>query len=69
MSIWQNPSGKGDFRTAARERRYKDKGGQFQTSHSYTASDLEHMEKAAREARQRITRWEEENRSLAGQGR
>lgn len=63
VSIWQNPSSKGDFRTATMERRYKDKEGQFQTSHSYNASDLEHMEKAAREARARITRWQEENRS------
>jgi hypothetical protein len=69
VSIWQNPSSKGDFRTATMERRYKDKGGQFQTSHSYTASDLDHLEKAAREARERITRWQEENKSPEGQSR
>ncbi|MBV9506486.1 MAG: hypothetical protein JO323_15935 [Acidobacteriia bacterium] len=63
VSIWENPSSKGDFRTATLDRRYKDKEGQFQTSHSYTASDLEHMEKAAREARLRIARWQEENRA------
>ena len=38
VSIFQNPSSKGDFRTATLEARYKDKDGQFQTSHSYTAS-------------------------------
>jgi hypothetical protein len=69
VSIWQNPSSKGDFRTATMDRRYKDKEGQFQTSHSYTASDLDHMEKAAREARARITRWQEANRSPESQSR
>jgi hypothetical protein len=51
------------------ERRYKDKEGQFQTSHSYTATDLEHLEKAAGEARARITRWQEETRSPEGPSR
>jgi hypothetical protein len=69
ISIWQNPSSKGDFRTATMERRYKDKEGQFQTSHSYTAGDLEHLEKAAAEARARITRWQEETRAPEGQSR
>jgi len=63
VSIWQNPSAKGDFRTATMERRYKNKEGQFQTSHSYTASDLDHLEKAAREARERIASWQEQNRA------
>jgi hypothetical protein len=69
VSIWQNPSSKGDFRTATMDRRYKDKEGQFQTSHSYTASDLDHLEKAAREAKARITRWQEESISPEGQSR
>jgi hypothetical protein len=69
VAIWQNPSSKGDFRTATLDRRYKDKEGGFKTSHSYTASDLEHLEKAAAEARGRITRWEEQNRSPEGQSR
>lgn len=69
VSIWQNASSKGDFRTATMERRYKDKEGQFQTSHSYSASDLDHLEKAAREARARIIRWQDENKSPAGQSR
>lgn len=69
VSIWQNPSSKGDFRTATMDRRYKDKDGQFQTSHSYTASDLDHMEKAAREARERITRWQEESKAQEGPSR
>jgi hypothetical protein len=63
VSIWQNPSSKGDFRTATMERRYKGKDEQFHTSSSYTASDLEHLEKAAAEARARITRWQEESKS------
>jgi len=69
VSIFQNPSSKGDFRTAKLERRYKDKEGQFQTSHSYNASDLDHLEKAAREARMRITKWQEENKSPQVQSR
>src|SRR5580658_1066609 len=69
VSIWQNPSSKGNFRTATMERRYKGKDEQFHTSHSYSASDLEHLEKAAREARSRITRWQEENSSPEGQAR
>ena len=69
VNIWQNPSSKGDFRTATMERRYKGKDEKFHTSHSYTASDLEHLEKAAAEARARITRWQEENRSPEGQSR
>ena len=69
VSIWQNPSSKGDFRTATMDRRYMGKDEKFHTSHSYTASDLEHMEKAAREARGRINRWQEENRAPEGQSR
>ena len=69
VSIWQNPSSKGDFRTATMERRYKGKDEKFHTSQSYTASDLEHLEKAAIEARARITRWQEETRSPEGQSR
>lgn len=69
VSIWQNPSSKGDFRTATLDRRYMDKEGQFQTSHSYTASDLEHLAKAAAEARDRIERWQEQQRSASSQRR
>jgi hypothetical protein len=69
VSIWQNPSSRGDFRTATMDRRYKNKDGKFDTSHSYTASDLDHMEKAAREARGRITRWQQESRAPEGQSR
>lgn len=63
VSIWQNPSSKGDFRTATMDRRYMGKDEKFHTSRSYSASDLEHLEKAASEARARITRWQEENKS------
>jgi len=69
VSIFQNPSSRGDFRTATMDRRYKGKDEQFHTSRSYTASDLDHLEKAAREARLRITRWQEETRSPEGQSR
>lgn len=69
VSIWENPSSRGNFRTATMQRRYKGQDGEFHTSNSYTATDLEHMEKAAAEARARITQWQEENRSVPGQGR
>lgn len=63
VSIFQNPSSKGDFRTATVEARYKDKDGQFQTSHSYTASVLRHMSSASASAAEKISKWEEENKS------
>jgi hypothetical protein len=47
VSIFQNPSSRGDFRTATLELRYKDNEGKFQTSHSYTASVLRHMASAS----------------------
>jgi hypothetical protein len=69
VSIWQNPSSRGDFRTATMQRRYKGQDGEFHTSNSYTTTDLDHLEKAAAEARARITKWQEENRSVEGQSR
>jgi hypothetical protein len=63
VSIFQNPSSKGDFRTAKLEVRYKDKDGQFQTSHSYTASVLKHIASASISASEKISQWEEENKS------
>jgi hypothetical protein len=47
VSIFQNPSSRGDFRTATLEVRYKDGEGKFQTSHGYTASVLRHMASAS----------------------
>jgi hypothetical protein len=63
VSIFQNPSSKGDFRTATVEARYKDKDGNFQTSHSYTGSVLRHMASASITAAEKISKWEEENKS------
>jgi len=63
VSIFQNPSAKGDFRTAKLEVRYKDKDGEFQTSHSYTASVLKHIASASISAAEKISKWEEENKS------
>ena len=45
VSIWQNPSSKGDFRTATLDRRYKGKDEEFHTSRSYSASDLSILRK------------------------
>src|SRR5580700_5420494 len=61
VSIWENDGPKGAFRTAAFEIRYK-KQDQWQTSHSYGATDLKHLENAAREARTRIEQWQQANR-------
>jgi hypothetical protein len=63
VSIFQNPSSKGDFRTANIQVRYKDKDGEFQTSHSYTAAVLKHLASASIEAAERISKWEEQNKS------
>ena len=63
VSIFQNPSSKGDFRTANIQVRYKDKEGEFQTSHSYSAAVLKHLASASIEAAERISKWEEQNKS------
>jgi hypothetical protein len=57
VSIWENESAKGAFRVASFEIRYRDAQEQWQTGKSYTASDLLHLEAAAREARSRIETW------------
>jgi hypothetical protein len=42
------------------EQRYRDRKKQWQNGRSYTASDLTHLEAAAREARTRIENWRKE---------
>jgi hypothetical protein len=64
VSIWENEGPKGAFRTASFELRYKNKQEQWQTSHSYGASDLNYLESAAREARTRIEKWLHENKAM-----
>jgi hypothetical protein len=59
VSIWENDSVKGLFRTASFELRYKDDHEQWQTGHSYTAGALKYLETAAREARSRIEAWQQ----------
>ena len=56
VSIWENQGVNGTFRVASFELRYK-KDEQWQTSHSYGASDLIFLENAAKEARHRIESW------------
>ena len=56
VSIWENDSVNGAFRSASFELRFK-KQDQWQSSHSYGQSDLQHLEKAAAEARSRIEKW------------
>jgi hypothetical protein len=63
VSIWENPGPKGEFRTASFQLRYKDKQEQWQTGYSYSASDLAHLEKAAKEARDRINTWQQGNKA------
>ena len=61
VSVWENAGPKGAFRTASFQLRYKDKQDQWQTGHSYSASDLRHLENAAGEARSRIEKWQQAN--------
>ena len=63
VSIWENAGPKGAFRTASFQLRYRDKQEQWQTGHSYSASDLGHLEKAAKEARERINSWHQGNKT------
>lgn len=53
-SIWKNSGANGEFHTVTFERRYKDKDGNWQSSHSYTEDDLLHLEKLTDETRKRI---------------
>jgi hypothetical protein len=59
VSIWENNGAKGAFRTASFELRFKNHESQWQTGRSYKASNLKHLESAAREARSRIETWQQ----------
>jgi hypothetical protein len=59
VSIWENTGAKGVFRAASFEIRYRNAQENWQTGHSYTASNLKHLESAAREARARIEAWQQ----------
>lgn len=59
VSIWENDSAKGAFRTATIQLRYRDGKQGWQTGTSYGAVDLQHLESAAREARSRIESWKQ----------
>ena len=61
VSIWENDGVKGAFRTASFQLRYRDQDKQWQTGHSYGASDLKHLENAAKEAHARIETWLQTN--------
>ena len=63
VSIWENDGVKGAFRTATFQLRYKDQKDEWQTGHSFGASDLKHLENAAREARTRIDNWNKANKT------
>jgi hypothetical protein len=65
VSIWENQGVNCTFRVASFELRYK-KDEEWQTSHSYGASDLIFLENAAKEARYRIESWL--RTTAAGQG-
>lgn len=58
VSIWEKTGAKGLFRTASFQLRYRD-GEEWRTSNSYGLTDLENMEKAAREAHARIEKWQQ----------
>ena len=61
VSIWENLGPKGAFRVATMQLRYKDEKKGWTTGKSYGASDLRHLENAAREARLRIENWQQRN--------
>jgi hypothetical protein len=46
-SIWKNKTDKGTFYNVTFESRYRDSEGNWKSSHSYTASDLLALAKAA----------------------
>ena len=63
VSIWENSGIKGAFRAATFQLRYKDQEDGWQTGKSFGASDLKHLENAAREARTRIENWKKANKA------
>jgi len=62
VSIWENQGVKGAFRSATIQLRYKD-GDEWKTGSSYGPVDLKHLESAAKEARTRIEKWQQENKA------
>ena len=65
VSIWENSGVKGAFRAATIQLRYKDDHDEWHTGTSFGASDLKHLENAAREARTRIENWQKATRADA----
>jgi hypothetical protein len=65
VSIWENTGIRGAFRAATFQLRYKDAEKGWQTGQSYGASDLLHLESAAKEARTRINNWQQANKAKA----
>jgi hypothetical protein len=63
VSIWENKSAKGAFRTASIQLRYKAAKKGWQTGTSYGAADLKHLETAAKEARARIEKWQQQTKA------
>ena len=63
VSIWENNGAKGAFRAATIQLRYKDGNGSWRSGASYGATDLEHLENAAKEARLRIENWQNRNKA------
>ena len=62
VSIWENTGVNGAFRAATFQLRYKDDEKGWQTGQSYGASDLLHLQSAAKEARARIGKWQQANK-------
>ena len=63
VSIWENNGIKGAFRAATFQLRYKDQQDEWQTGQSFGASDLKHLQNAAKEARTRIENWNQANKT------
>ena len=63
VSIWENEGVNGAFRTASFQLRYRDGNNEWRTGTSYGVSDLSNLEKAAKEARERIGAWQQQRAS------
>jgi hypothetical protein len=63
FSIWENNGTKGAFRTASLQFQYRDKkDGTWKDSNLYSVSDLETLEKLAKQAREHLTKFKNEQK-------
>jgi len=65
-NIWRNETEKGVFYSVTFERSYKDDGGKWQSSSSFSESDLLLLAKAADQAHDKIQEQRSFDRSATG---